>query len=92
MLKFTKPIELNGEQLIKELNDSGVKIEKIPFLDGNGDLWLDVAQKDKSKAETIVNAHIGIDLSIAKATAKAAAEAKLEALGLTTDDLRALGL
>ena len=28
----------------------------------------------------------------AKATAKAAAEAKLEALGLTTDDLRALGL
>jgi hypothetical protein len=29
---------------------------------------------------------------IAKATAKAAAEGKLAALGLTTDDLRALGL
>jgi hypothetical protein len=28
----------------------------------------------------------------AKAAAKASAEAKLEALGLTTDDLRALGL
>jgi hypothetical protein len=33
-----------------------------------------------------------IQLDNAKATAKAAAEAKLAALGLTADDLRALGL
>lgn len=40
------------------------------------------AQYDAWKAEQDAN----------KATAKAAAEAKLSALGLTTDDLRALGL
>lgn len=33
-----------------------------------------------------------IEAEIAKAAAKTAAEAKLAALGLTTDDLKALGL
>ena len=92
MYKYTKPVTLNGEQLINELNDAGIKTNRIPLVDSNDDLWLDVAEKDKAKAETIVNAHVGLDVSIAKATAKAAAEGKLAALGLTTDDLRALGL
>lgn len=42
---------------------------------------LDVAAKETEKA-----------LETAKATAKTQAESKLAALGLTTDDLRALGL
>jgi hypothetical protein len=87
MLQFTKPTELNGEQLIDELNDAGIKTGKIPLVDGNDDLWLDVAQKDKSKAETIVNAHVGIDLNIARATAKAAI---LDRIGLTADELKTI--
>jgi hypothetical protein len=83
MLQFTKPTELNGEQLINELNDAGIKTSKIPLVDGNGDLWLDVAEKDKSKAETIVNAHVGLDISIAKATAKTAL---LNRLGITAEE------
>ena len=42
--------------------------------------------KDKAEADTIKAE------AEAKAQAKAAAEGKLAALGLTTDDLRALGL
>jgi hypothetical protein len=87
MLQFTKPTELNGEQLIAELNDAGIKTNRIPLVDGNDNLWLDVAEKDKSKAETIVNAHVGIDASITKATAKAVL---LERLGITEDEARLL--
>ena len=87
MLKFTRPVELNGEQLIDELKAAGVKITEIPFLDGNGDLWLNVAEKDKLKAETIVSAHIGIDLSIARAIAKSAI---LDRIGLTADELKTI--
>jgi hypothetical protein len=83
MLKFTKPVKLNGEQLINELNAAGVKITEIPFLDGNGDLWLDVAEKDKEKAESIVAAHVGIDQELQKQAARAEI---LNRLGLTADE------
>jgi len=95
MIKFNKPINLNGSQLRKELNAAGVKIDDTPgavYLGENGDLFLDINNKDKTKAEAIVNAHIGIDETQARAEAKAAAQAKLAALGLTVDDLTALGL
>jgi hypothetical protein len=46
---------------------------------------LDLENYNKAKAERKAEAS-------AKAQAKAAAEGKLAALGLTTDDLRALGL
>ena len=48
----------------------------------------EIAQMAKDKAE----ADAQIAQAEAKAQAKAAAEGKLAALGLTTDDLRALGL
>ena len=83
MLQFTKPTELNGEQLIAELNDAGIKTNRIPLVDSNDDLWLDVAEKDKAKAETIVNAHVGLDISIAKTTAKTAL---LSRLGITAQE------
>ena len=58
--------------------------------------WLDTEQTEPTNAE--INAGlIAYNLATeaeteAKAQAKATAEGKLAALGLTTDDLRALGL
>jgi hypothetical protein len=48
----------------------------------------ELAQYDKEQAETQVTA----EKKAAAETAKEAAQAKLAALGLTTDDLKALGL
>jgi hypothetical protein len=48
-------------------------------------------QKEVNDAIKVVKANDEAEAQ-AKATAKAAAEGKLAALGLTTDDLRALGL
>ena len=60
-MQFTKPNSLNGEQLVNELSDAGVIVKGKPLLDDNSILWLDIPSKDKSKAESVVNAHIGID-------------------------------
>ena len=65
---------------------SGEEYEGIQFLQCNpitkAQFEAGFAQYDAWKAEQ----------DAAQATAKAAAEAKLTALGLTTDDLKALGL
>jgi len=92
MIKFNKPENLNGTELIDELNNAGVKIDTPPLIDGNNDLWLEINSKDKDKAEPVVAAHNGITIKPDNSEAKAAAEAKLEALGLTKEDLEALGL
>lgn len=58
--------------------------------------WLDKTQSEPTKAE--IEAGIAAfkaedaNKEAAKVAAKEAAEAKLAALGLTTDDLKALGL
>jgi hypothetical protein len=95
MIKFNKPNQLNGSQLCEELIKAGVKIDNplnTCSIDEYGDFWLNIADKDEAKAKPVVEAHVGVDQTQAKAQAKAAAESKLAALGLTTDDLRALGL
>jgi hypothetical protein len=61
VIQFTKPESLNGEQLVNELFAAGVIVTGYPLLDDNLVLWLDIPSKDKSKAENVVNAHIGID-------------------------------
>ena len=54
---------------------------------------IDETPEEKTlRLETIAKAKAEIAEAEAKAQAKAAAEGKLAALGLTTDDLRALGL
>ena len=56
---------------------------------------LNKAEKDQEKIDAAFYAEVQATLQAeaeAKAQAKAAAEGKLAALGLTTDDLRALGL
>ena len=89
MIKFNKPDVLNGTQLVEELKEGGINInaDKSPRIDGNGDFWLDIAEADKAKAEPIVAAHIGIDQSEAKATAKAAL---LTQLGITAEQAKLL--
>jgi hypothetical protein len=61
MQTFTKPTNLNGAELRQELNDAGVNISNdrsAVVLDGDV-LFLDIAAKDKAKAEAVVAAHNG---------------------------------
>ena len=88
MIKFDKPTNLNGAELLDELAAVGIVLDKdlqSPVIDGNGDFWLDVASKDKSKAEKVVAAHNGTliapDLSAQK-------QVILDRIGLTADELK----
>ena len=93
MIKFIKPEKLNGEQLRDELNAVKIKISKEPDSvvdDGQNNLLLDINESDEIKAAEIVAAHIGIDTSINYAAAKQSAQAKLAALGLTDDEVKAI--
>jgi hypothetical protein len=66
--------------------DNDYSTIKWDVLDGDAPTQAEIdAAIEQVKAD---EAQVEID----KAAAKAAAEAKLEALGLTTDDLKALGL
>ena len=86
MIQFNKPAKLNGADLLEELNAGGVKITQPPMIDGNGNFWLDINEKDIEKTKTIVDAHIGIDREPTIAD-------KLASVGLSVTDLKeALGL
>lgn len=84
MIKFDKPTNLNGTELLAELNAAGVAITESPFDDAVGGLWLNIKQADKAKAASVVAAHNGTivakELSI---------EAKLAQVGLNFEDLKA---
>ena len=83
MIKFNKPANLNGTELLAELNAAGIVITEPPFIDGNGEFWLDIADKDKSAATTIVANHNGT----------IAAPESIVAAGLSIEELKAaLGL
>lgn len=88
MIKFNKPKNLNGAELVEELKSNGIDVKDVPSLDGAGDLWLDIAKSDETKAQAVVNAHNGTmtpaELSISDKLLKA---------GLSLDELKtALGL
>jgi len=88
MVTFTQPANLNGKQLLQELANAGIKSNGNCLIDEFDVFWVPIDEKDKTKAEPIVAAHIAVDENVAKE----AAQAKLAALGLTADDLKALGL
>jgi len=88
MIKFNKPENLNGAELLAELTNAGVEIQELPYIDGNGDFWLDVKATDKTQTTAIVAAHNGTIIAPEPTVAD-----KLANAGLTVEDLRAaLGL
>jgi hypothetical protein len=66
MIQFNKPVNLNGEELIVELESAGVSVIpderniKAPFIDGSGNFWLDIAESDTTTALTY---NTGADLA-----------------------------
>jgi hypothetical protein len=62
MIQFTNPSNLDGAKLREELRASGVNISDAMAsvtLDDNKILWLDIDQKDATKAATVVENHQG---------------------------------
>jgi hypothetical protein len=88
MIKFNKPTNLNGTELIAELNAAGIVVSEPPFDDGQGNLWLDIATSDEAIATAIVASHNGTTVAPEPTVAQ-----KLESVGVSLDDLKAaLGL
>ena len=88
MIQFTKPTNLNGAELLAELNAGGVSITESPVIDGAGNFWLDIAEADKAKAMPIVATHNGTQVAPEPTIAD-----KLASVGLSVTDLKAaLGL
>ena len=87
MISFTKPTNLNGTELLAELNAGGVSITESPRIDGDGVFWLEIAEADKAKATPIVAAHNGTTVAPDNSAAKAALLAKL---GITADEFASL--
>jgi hypothetical protein len=83
MIQFDKPQNLNGTELLAELNAGKVSIIHAPVIDGNGDFWLDIDTKDKVKASSIVAAHNGTISAPDHSTAR---QAILDRLGITADE------
>ena len=84
MVKFGKPANLNGTELLAELNAEGVLITEPPMVDGNGDLWLEIDDADESKAKSIVAAHDGTTMPVEPTLAE-----KLAIVGLSIEELKA---
>jgi hypothetical protein len=88
MIKFDKPVNLNGTELVNELNDAGITINDLPYVDGNSDLWLNISESDKAQAESIVAAHNSTTVA-----PEPSIQDKLANAGITLDELKvALGL
>jgi hypothetical protein len=87
MIKFDKPINLNGAELLDELAAVGIVLDRLtqlPLIDGNGDFWLDVKESDKAKAAQVVAAHNGTTVAPEPTIAD-----KLASVGLSLDELKA---
>jgi hypothetical protein len=88
MIQFTKPKNLNGAELLDQLNAAGVEITDAPLIDENQDFWLNVKKADESKSAEIVAIHDGTMIA-----AEATMNEKLASVGLSVSDLKvALGL
>ena len=91
MIKFDKPKNLNGAELLDELAAVGIVLDKFkqaPLIDGNNDFWLDIESADEVKAEAVVAAHNGTTVA-----PEPTVEQKLASVGLNLSDLKsALGL
>jgi hypothetical protein len=84
MIKFDKPQNLNGAELLAELSSGGVSVTGLPSIDENGDFWLDIKTTDKTKATPIVAAHNGTLIAPEPTIAE-----KLASVGLSIEELKA---
>jgi hypothetical protein len=83
--------KINLSQLDKEYNSEGLYLH----IDNQGQTIVSLTENNNGNENDLqkaIDKHIAIDEIEIQAQAKAAAIGKLTALGLTTDDLRALGL
>ena len=90
MITFLKPQNLNGKELVEQLNAAGIEINinTSPHDDSQGNLLLDIAPTDEAKAKAIVAAHNGTIVAPEPTVAD-----KLQSVGLSVSDLKAaLGL
>ncbi len=88
MITFTKPQNLNGNELLDELSAVGVAVKGLPVDDGEGNLILNIASKDEARAAEVVAAHNGTTVA-----PQPTIEDKLASVGLSLPDLKAaLGL
>lgn len=94
MITFNKPANLNGEVLFTELKNAEIDINVPPSVDGNGNLVLEINVADKQKAAAVIAKHNWIDTSQIdlenKKILKVQAKDKLQALGLSVDEIEAL--
>lgn len=85
MITFTRPQNLNGYELRQELRIAGVEIsdsiQSVSLLDDN--LFLEIQESDREKADQVVAAHNGTTIAPDKAAEK---QAILDRLGLTADE------
>jgi hypothetical protein len=86
MIKFDKPTNLNGTELIDELNAAGVKIQERPVADETN-LWLNIDVKDEAKAKAIVDVHNGTTVA---PDLSAQRQVILDRLGLTAEEAQLL--
>jgi hypothetical protein len=84
MIQFTKPKNLNGAELLDQLNAAGVSITDSPYIDENQNFWLNVKESDKVKAASIVSSHNGTMIA-----PEPSIDEKLSSVGLTVADLKA---
>ncbi len=87
MTIFTAPENLNGAELRDELRSAGIEISDLSSavsIDENENLVLEIAAKDKTKAQAIVIAHNGTTIA-----PEPTIQQKLESVGLSIDELKA---
>ena len=88
MIKITKPENLNGAELVTQLEAANITVTGFPLIDGNGEFWLDIDEADAAKAEAIAKKHNGTIIA-----PEPTIEEKLASVGLSVDDLKvALGI
>lgn len=82
MIQFTKPINLNGSELLAELQAAGINASN-PTIDE--DIFtIDLDEKDATKAKKIVEAHNGTMVAPEPTISQ-----KLASVGLSVDNLKA---
>jgi hypothetical protein len=83
MIEFTKPKNLNGLELLAELEAAGIKASNLT-IDELDVLKLEIDSKDAEKAKPIIAAHNGTVVA-----AEPTIEEKLTWVGLSINDLKA---